>query len=844
MDYNSIDEDDVEKLRLAALMTFKKKSNLPINAISSTSGEFNKFSNGNSYNNPARNNNRGHFPAPNRLYNKRTYTNVGFRRPTHANNNLIAIIPMDSEGDSINDSASKNLPKNINSKDTTTSDTTKLTNFQNLNNEVSTKFSRLNNESGSEESDDSEAEEDGKEDSDDGDVLLLGEEDEDLDDLDKLMDIMEAEIAGGDVKSNKKEKKSVKHKNKKDKGTAKNKLNSKTKIDEPPILINQPKIIEDSIPQLNPPEEELESIKTLEEIRNASSQSSLLKSRIPLRSPSPPIRKRSISPYSKLQKRSPLSRSPRRRSPSLDRYRYSPLRSRLYRRSLSPRRSPRRMSPLREKNLSPRRYSPLKSRYPYRSPSPRRRRRSLSRDISPIRRRLSPLRRRSRSPPKIKSKSRSPKIRPAVRRRSPSPLKKVMRSRPISPVNIRRKDSKNIDDDHLKKREKVKTVDNQVESRLIDPVLEARKRKFESNKPIEPSSKKIILKKTNSVQVAIQTESKETQNEKKELEIKPKTSHLAKKVKKVTHSFQVPKNISIKMNNDLENVHLRRVIKINTPSDKICNKKRPRIVFGHEERNETLVEEADKFDQHAENIPKSNTTVTKVLHSEAVEVSSASEEELSEEEISEEEVSEENVDEESEKEDGQDSSDSCGEYIEEEEEEEKEEEEEEIEELSQGVNDKEESLQHNDTVDLRTELKRRRALRLNMIQVEVKKKPESFYPARLLQSAIRGVVGSSSTNEVKRKKHSKIPEMSIKTESNSDGRRVIVMNRDNTRIDNVHEDYNDAVESYASVKRLKGKLKKVSVRLRTTGVNNDNTNQKGLRKIIKRNINVTDFDQM
>lgn len=42
---------------------------------------------------------------------------------------------MDSEGDSINDSASKNLPKNINSKDTTTSDTTKLTNFQNLNNE-------------------------------------------------------------------------------------------------------------------------------------------------------------------------------------------------------------------------------------------------------------------------------------------------------------------------------------------------------------------------------------------------------------------------------------------------------------------------------------------------------------------------------------------------------------------------------------------------------------------------------------------------------------------------------------------------------------------------------------
>lgn len=100
------------------------------------------------------------------------------------------------------------------------------------------------------------------------------------------------------------------------------------------------------------------------------------------------------------------------------------------------------------------------------------------------------------------------------------------------------------------------------------------------------------------------------------------------------------------------------------------------------------------------------------MHSEAVEVSSTSEEELSEEEISEEEVSEESVDEESEKEDGQDSSDSCEEYIEEEEEEE-------IEELPQGVNDKKESLQHNDTVDLRTELKRRRALRLNMVNKNI-----------------------------------------------------------------------------------------------------------------------------
>lgn len=64
---------------------------------------------------------------------------------------------------------------------------------------------------------------------------------------------------------------------------------------------------------------------------------------------------------------------------------------------------------------------------------------------------------------------------------------------------------------------------------------------------------------------------------------------------------------------------------------------------------------------------------------------------------------------------------------------------------------------------------------------------------------------------------------------------------------NIHldqEDYDDEIQSYASVKRLKGKLKKVPIRMRTTGVNSGNTVQKGLRKIITRNINVTDFDQV
>lgn len=58
-------------------MTFKKKSNVPLNKISSSSGEFSQkqFSNGNSSYSSGRNN-RGRFPTSNRLYNKRVYTNV------------------------------------------------------------------------------------------------------------------------------------------------------------------------------------------------------------------------------------------------------------------------------------------------------------------------------------------------------------------------------------------------------------------------------------------------------------------------------------------------------------------------------------------------------------------------------------------------------------------------------------------------------------------------------------------------------------------------------------------------------------------------------------------------
>lgn len=57
------------------------------------------------------------------------------------------------------------------------------------------------------------------------------------------------------------------------------------------------------------------------------------------------------------------------------------------------------------------------------------------------------------------------------------------------------------------------------------------------------------------------------------------------------------------------------------------------------------------------------------------------------------------------------------------------------------------------------------------------------------------------------------------------------------------EEYDNGGESYANVKRPKAKLKKVPVHLRT-GVNSGNTIQKGFKKVKKRNINVTDFDQV
>ncbi|XP_050441875.1 serine/arginine repetitive matrix protein 1-like isoform X2 [Adelges cooleyi] len=804
MDYNSIDDDDVESLRLAALMSCKKKSNSRMNTISST------LCNDSSYSNFTTRSNRGRFPPSNRPYNKRTYTNVGFRRPIQTNNNLISIIPTDIEDDSLSDN-SKHKTKVDNEAPSQISPSTKssgITSLKNTDEEVSTKFSRLENESGSEDSsDDNESRNGDKVDSDDGDVLLLGQEDEDLDDLDKLMDIMEAEIAGGGVKQSIKEKKNGKQSNKaKKEKLSEVKIKAKTVSKVENQVTTQPKVIEDTKISLNKLEE-LKSIQTVEEVRQSTSINNLSKSNFPLRSPSP-IRKKSISPYSKLYRRSLTPRSPHRRSPTPDRYRYSPVRSRNYRRSLTPRRSPRRFSPLREKNLSPKRYSPPKIRYPYRSPSPRRRRRSLSRDISPARRRLTPLRRRrSRSP--LRSKSRSPKGRlPPIRRRTPSPLPK---SRPISPIT-RRKDTKILDDERIRNKDKIKLIDKEVEAKPLDPILEARKKKFESKKPIDPTSKKIILKKSNSVQVAIQTDNK------KEIEpyMSTKVLHVTKKPKISTQTHETLQNINKKTENNSKPKEMKRVMKLNSTSDKVI-KKRPRIIFGQEESS----------DQTEEDMLELSGTSDELLEEE---------DELEQDEEEEMEISDGNEYEEEIEKEGQESGSSSD----------GDEEDDDTQEEQTIDDEKNKIVKANETVDLRTELKRRRALRLNTVHVEVKKKPDSFYPARLLQSAIRGVVGTSSTDG-KRKVHAELPEISIKTEGNSDGRRVIVVNREKPRAElniNLSENYTDDKKSYASVKRLKGKLKTAPTLLRRAGITQNITIHKGLRKLKKRNISVTDFNQM
>ncbi|VEN61569.1 unnamed protein product [Callosobruchus maculatus] len=213
----------------------------------------------------------------------------------------------------------------------------------------------------------------------------------------------------------------------------------------------------------------------------------------------------------------------RKRSPRRS-YSRSPSRSL----SRSPRRSPRRsLTPIRRVSRSPRRLSPIR-----RSLSPRRRslsprRRSLTprkRSLSPRKRSLSP-RKRSMSPRK---RSLSPRRRPlSPRKRSVSPRNRAMsprrrsplspRRRPLSPLPRRRsisprrkrpvkpRDAKEQEEEKKNARAPVherlgnkgqkaeskekegeekegnEPAQKKEDDKLIDPVLEARRKKFESN---------------------------------------------------------------------------------------------------------------------------------------------------------------------------------------------------------------------------------------------------------------------------------------------------------------------------------------------------------------------------
>ncbi|XP_063975273.1 serine/arginine repetitive matrix protein 1-like isoform X2 [Diachasmimorpha longicaudata] len=216
----------------------------------------------------------------------------------------------------------------------------------------------------------------------------------------------------------------------------------------------------------------------------------------PRRSPNRSPMSRRLSPRG----RSPLSRSPRPRSsrspkilsrPHSPRFinrvrsplRMSPGRSPLVR---SPKQSPHRLSPIRR--VSPRR---SRSRSPRRSP--RRSPKLSPRRLSPVRRispRLSPRR----SP--LCSPRNSPRLSPR-RRRSPKDRKR--RSLTPEDSSLHRKENsplrKNIQNSpELSKKVKPAKETLEVSS---DPVLEARRRKFESTRPIDPitANKKIKLSK-------------------------------------------------------------------------------------------------------------------------------------------------------------------------------------------------------------------------------------------------------------------------------------------------------------------------------------------------------------
>lgn len=259
------------------------------------------------------------------------------------------------------------------------------------------------------------------------------------------MDIMEAEMTSEVGETSIKENTNLKTK-KKNLVKHATELNPYTNV---PVIFDQPKIVESSNLKLNKPKEELKMTKTSE--KNSNIQSFVVLRSLPLSN-----KKRSISPFTKHTNYPNMSCST-----TIEQSGHRHI-------SISPS-----LSPIREKipslKISP--LSPEKKPY-----------NTLSQVVLPNLkdfRQIFPLCRKSRSPLKRKSEPRSPKTSPAIKKKYSS-TSKLIRSRKI-PHTIQCVDNKILDNDHLQKIIKVKSVEKQVEMKPINPIVKVRKKQFELN---------------------------------------------------------------------------------------------------------------------------------------------------------------------------------------------------------------------------------------------------------------------------------------------------------------------------------------------------------------------------
>ncbi|XP_008547980.1 serine/arginine repetitive matrix protein 1 isoform X1 [Microplitis demolitor] len=538
---NDDDDEDLEALRLAALMSLKAKSTS--NKISQPQKSFlpptNSFpvynSNANLINN---NKNHGNHRRRDFYPNRTLIRQNGIQNayhPSRNNQNLIEIIPVDentpkndtgvearipvtenedSKFQRFNDNASGSEDEDTKPKDTIeeqpTSGLTELSEISEAQKEAdeptdeevgeisesvevaeNSPKENLTNEDDEDEENDKDEEE---EEDDDDDVLLMADLEEE-DSLERLMDEMEREMA--DKPLEKKEKKSRRESKslKKDHDKSHKRADKIEAQSFPTSTSTSTALASGSASASFPSTVSYKNdrpVSPYERTRHRSVSPKVKRKKSPRRSPprlkkSRDIRQRSPRPPRHSPPRSPKKLSPRRRSRSR-----SPrnIRSRLSppRRSKSPGRSPRPRSPFvrssRSPRLSPRRLSPR--RLSPRRPSPR-----LDRGHSP---QCSPIH----SP--WSSPRNSPRLSPK-RRRSPPSVASTVTSNINLNKDKRPRRSKTPEDFNSYKRENSPDVRSKIKAtakeinEINDPVLEARRRKFESTKLIDPinDNKKIKL---------------------------------------------------------------------------------------------------------------------------------------------------------------------------------------------------------------------------------------------------------------------------------------------------------------------------------------------------------------